>query len=98
MPKPAPTAAIFYKLVRTHKHEISLFNSYHAIDCACKKFISKCIPEKLYKSLSSRIIGFSKVASLKILTHFITKYAELEKEDVQDIDQNEGAYFDRNSI
>ena len=44
------------------------------------------ITEKFYKSLSSRIIGFAKVTSLDILTHLITKYTELEEEDVQEID------------
>ena len=41
--------------------------------------------KNIYKSLSSRIIGFAKVTSLEILTHLITEYAELEEEDVQDI-------------
>ena len=41
MPDPAPTAAILSKLVRTHKHEVRLFNEYHAVDRACKKVISK---------------------------------------------------------
>ena len=45
------------------------------------------IPEKIYKPLSSRIIGFVKVTSLEIFTHPITENAELEEEDVQDIDQ-----------
>ena len=72
---------------RTHKHEVCSFNEYYAVDRACKKVISKLIPERIYKSLLSRIIGFAKVTSLEILTHLITEYAELEKEDVQDIDQ-----------
>ena len=87
MPGPAPTAVILSKLVRTHKHEVCLFNEYHAVDRACKKVISRLIPEKFYKSLSSRIIGFAKVTSLKILTHIISEYAELEEEDIQEIDQ-----------
>ena len=91
MPKPASTASILSRLVRTHKHEVRLFNKYHAVDRACKKFISKLILEKFYKSLSSCIIGFTKVTSLKILTHLITKYAELEEEDVEDIDQKMNA-------
>ena len=45
------------------------------------------ILEKFYKSLSSHIIGFAKVTSLEILTHLITKYAELEEEDVQDMNR-----------
>ena len=87
MPDPAPMAAIFSELVRTHKHRIRLFNKYQAVDCTCKKVISKLIPGKLYKSLSSRIIGFAKVTNLKILTHLITNYTELEEEDVQDINR-----------
>ena len=45
------------------------------------------IPEKYYKSLSSRIVGFAKVTNLQILTHLITEYDELEDEDVQDINR-----------
>ena len=91
MPDPAPTAAIFSELVRTHKHEIRLFKKYHAVHWACKKFISQLIPDKYYKSLSSKIIGFAKVTCLQILTHIITEYAELEDDDIQEIDsENEG--------
>ena len=37
MPDPAPTSAILSELVRTHKHEVRLFNEYHTVNCACKK-------------------------------------------------------------
>ena len=87
MPDPAPTVAILSELVRTQKHEVRLFKEYHAVDRACKKVISKLIPEKFYKSLSSGITGFAKVTSLKILTHLITEYAELEEEYIQEIDR-----------
>ena len=87
MPDPDPTATILSKLVRTHKHEVRLFNEYHAVDCACKKVISELILEKFYKYLSSRIIGFAKVTSLEILTHLISEYAEPEEEDIQGIDR-----------
>ena len=87
MPDPAPTAAIFSELVRTHKHEVHFFNEYHAVDRACKRVIRKLTPEKFYKSLSSSIIGFAKFISLEILTHLISEYSELEEEDVQDINQ-----------
>ena len=46
MPEPTPTAVIFSELVRTHKNKVCLFNEYHSVDCACKKVISKLIPEK----------------------------------------------------
>ena len=87
MPEPAPTATILSELVRTHKHEVCLFNKYQAVDRVCKKVVSNLIPEKIYKSLSIGIIGFAKVTSLEIITHLITKYAELEEEDVQDINK-----------
>ena len=87
MPDPDPTAGIFPKLVRTHKHEVFLFNEYCAVNPACKKVISQLIPEKYYKSLSSQIIGFAKFTSLQSLTHNITKYAELEDNDIQKNDQ-----------
>ena len=85
MHNPAPTAAISSELVRTQKHHVRLFNEYHAVKRACKKVISKFIPEKFYKSLSRCIIGFVKVTSLEILIHLITEYVELEEEDVQEI-------------
>ena len=76
--EPDPTAAILSELVRMHKHEMRLFNEYHAVNRVCKKVISKLIPEKFYKSLLIHIIGFTKVTRLKILTHLITEYAGLE--------------------
>ena len=87
MPEPAPTAAIWSELVRTHKHEVRLFNEYYEVDRVCKKVISKLILEKFYKSLSSRIIGFATVTSLETLTHLISEYTELEEEDKQEIDR-----------
>ena len=84
---PAPTSAILSELIRTNKHEVRLFNEYHAVDRLCKKVIYKLIPEKFYRSLSSCIIGFTKVTSLEILTHLISEYAELEEEDIQEIDR-----------
>ena len=87
MTDPVPTAAKLYKLVRRHKHEVRLFNEYHAVYRACKKVISKLIPQKFYKSKSSRIIGFAKVTRLKIPTHLISEYAEFEKEDIQEFDR-----------
>ena len=89
MPGPAPRAAIFPKLVRTHKHQVRIFDEYHAVDRACKKFFCKLIPEKFYKSLSSLIISFAKVTSLEILTHLITEYTKLEEEGVQNIDSED---------
>ena len=86
MTKPTITAEILSKLVRNHKHKVWLFNKYHAVDRSYKKDIRKLTPKKYYKSLPSRIIGFTKFTSLEILTHLITEYSELEDEDVQDID------------
>ena len=63
MPDPTPTADDLSELVRTHKHEVWLFNEYHVVDRACKKAIRKLNPEKYYKYFSSRIIGFAGVIS-----------------------------------
>ena len=60
MPDPVPTVVILSELMRTHKHEVHVFNKYHTVDRACRKVISPLIPEKYYKSPSSRIIGFRK--------------------------------------
>ena len=83
MHDPALTAAILSELVRTCKHQVCLFNEYHSVNRARKEVISKLMQEKFYKSLSSRIIGFTKFTILYTLTHLITEYAELEEEDVQ---------------
>ena len=87
MPDPTPMAAILSKLVKTHKHEVRIFNEYHVVGRACKKVISKLIHDKYYKSLSIPIIGFAKVTSLQILTHLITDYAELEDDNIREIDR-----------
>ena len=87
MPDPAQTAAIFSELVRTHKHKVCLFKEYHAVDQACKKFISQLILEKYYNYPSNLIISFAKVTCLQILTHLITKYSELKDDDLQEIDR-----------
>ena len=76
-------AAILSELIITHKHEVHVFNKYHAVDWACKRVISQLIPDKYYKSLSIQIIGFAKVTCLHILTHLITEYMELEYNDIQ---------------
>ena len=86
MPDPASTATILSELVKTYKHEVRLFNNYHAVNRACKKVISKLTSENLCKSFLSRIIDFAKVTSLEILTHLISKYEELKEEDIQEID------------
>ena len=75
MPDPNPMATILSEPVRTHKHEVRLFNKYNAVNTRCKKVIRKLVSEKYYKSLSSHIIGFTKVTSLQILTDIITEYA-----------------------
>ena len=87
MPDPAPIAAILSKLVRNHKQEVFLFNKYNAVNWAYNRVISQLIPGKSYKSLLSQIIVFAKVTCLQILTRLITKYAELENENIQEIDQ-----------
>ena len=66
----------------------SVFVLIFVLKFAIKRVIQRLIPAKLYKSLSSRLIGFSKVTSLAILTHLITKYAELDDDTIQDIDKN----------
>ena len=46
MSDPAPMAVILSELVKTQKHEVCLFNKYHAVDRACKKAILKLILQK----------------------------------------------------
>ena len=76
LPTPAPSAVVLAELAREHKNKNKEFREYNAMDRACKQVISKLIPEKFYKSLASRLIGFSKITCLEILTHLITEYAK----------------------
>jgi len=88
LPDPPPTAVVLAELVREHKNKIKKFREYNAMDRACKQVISKLIPEKFYKSLASRLIGFSKITCLKILTHLITEYTKLDDDAIQLINKN----------
>ena len=88
IPTPPPSAVVLAELVRAHKNRMKEFQEYNAMDRAIKRVISKLIPEKFYKSLASRLIGFSKITGLEILTHLITEYAELDDEAIQLIDKN----------
>jgi len=88
IPTPAPSVSALAIIVRDHKNDIHVFNKYHAVDKAVKRVIQRLIPEKFYKSLISRLIGFSKVTSLAILTHLISEYSELDDDTIQDIDKN----------
>ena len=38
-------------------------------------------------SRMSGIIGYTKVTSLEIMTHLISEYAEIEEEDIQEINR-----------
>ena len=58
------------------------------VDNAVKRVIQRLIPERFYKSLASRLIGFSKVTSLAIIAHLITKYTKLNDDTIQNIDKN----------
>ena len=82
IPTPAPSAAALSIIVWDHKNNVCVFNEYNAVDQACKQVTHKLIPEKLYKSLASRLIGFSKITCLQILTHLITEYAELNDDAI----------------
>ena len=88
IPTPPPSAVVLAELVRAHKNRMKEFQEYNAMDKAIKRVISKLIPEKFYKSLASRLIGFSKITGLEILTHLITEYEELDDEAIQIIDKN----------
>ena len=87
IPNPAPAAAVISTIVREHKEDMRVWKEYNMTDKACKKVVHALIPEKFYKSLSSRIVGFTKVTCLEILTHLITEYGTLEDPDIQDIDK-----------
>ena len=91
-------AMILSELVVTHRTKFFfILNITRSI--VCKKVIRKLIPDKYYTSLSSHIIFFERVSSLQISTHLVTKYAELEDDDIKGIDsENEGAYYRRKHL
>jgi len=98
IPTPAPSAADLSIIVRDHKNDVRVFNKYNAVDGVCKQVIHKLIPEKFYKSLASRLISFSKITCLQILTHLITEYAELDDDAIQDINKNMKTPINRETL
>ena len=85
---PVLSTIVLAKVVREHKNKAKEFRKYNTMDRACKQVINKLVPKKFNKSLASRLIRFSKITCLDILTNLITEYAELDNDAIQLIDRN----------
>ena len=82
----ASTVDFFSELVRNHKHKVWIFNKYNVVYRMWKRVISQLIPEKFYNSLASQTISFAKFTCLNIWIYLITKFVELEDDDIQETD------------
>ena len=88
IPDPLPPAAAIGVITREHAEDSRVFREYHNVDKACKKVITRLVPEIYYKSLKNRYTGFSGNSSLEILTHLWTEYGEISEDHVR---SNDGA-------
>ena len=63
-----------------------MFNGYHSVDKACKKFLFTLIPEAYFRSFKNNYNGYANVKCLDILSHLWTRYRVLQYCEVQEND------------
>lgn len=87
LPDPPPTAVAIGEMTRAHTEDSRCFREYHNVDKACKKVITKLVPEVYYRTLKNRYTGYNNVTALNILNHLWIEYGTLTEEMVQDNDR-----------
>ena len=65
---PTPSAAIIGTLTRQYIEDMRVFNKYHIVDRACKKFLFTLIPEAYFRSFKNKYTGYANVKCLEILS------------------------------
>ena len=83
---PAPTEAVIGSLTRQHTEDTRVFNEYHSVDKACKKFLCTLIPESYFRSFKNKYTGYANVQYLEILLHVWITYRVLQDYEVQEND------------
>ena len=63
-----------------------MFNEYHSVDKACKKFLFTLIPEVYFRSFKNKYSGYASVKFIDILSHLWTTYGVLQDCEVQEND------------
>ena len=63
-----------------------VFNKYHSVDKACKKFIFTLILEAYFWSFKNKYTGYADVKCLDIFSHLWTTYGVLQDCDVHEND------------
>ena len=81
-----PSAAVIGTLTGKHTEDMRVFNEYHSVDRACKKFIYTLIPEANSRSFKNKYTRYVNVQCLKILYHLWITYGVLQDYEVQEND------------
>ena len=84
---PPPTVAALSVLTTSHKEDLHIFHEYNIVDKACKKAVTRLVPEMYYRILKNSYTGFANRSCLDILTHIWTEYGILTDKQLQDNDQ-----------
>ena len=82
----APSAAVIGSLTRQHTEDTRVFNEYHSVDRACKKFLCTLSPEAYFRSFNNKYTGYANIQCLEILSHLWSTYGVLEDYEVQEND------------
>ena len=61
-----------------------MFNEYHSVEKACKKFIFTLIPEAYFRSFKNNYTGYANVKCVDILSHIWTTCGVLQDFEVQE--------------
>ena len=80
------SAAVIRSLTRQHTEDTRVFDEYHSVDRACKKFLCKLIPEAYFRSFKNKYTGYANVQFLEILSHLWSTYGVLQDYEVQEND------------
>ena len=81
---PAHSAAVIGSLTRQQTEDMEVFNGYHSIDRAYKKFLCTLIPEAYFWSFKNKYTGYAKVQCIEILSHLWSTYGVLQEYEVQE--------------
>jgi hypothetical protein len=68
-------AAVIAEMTRLHQEATQVYRTYHNVDQAIKKLITKSFDDAYINALSEKIVGYTNCTSLQLLTHFLTYYA-----------------------
>jgi 6-pyruvoyl-tetrahydropterin synthase len=69
------TTAVIAEMTRLHREATQVYCTYHNVDQAIKKVITKAFDDAYLNALSDEIVSYANCTSLQLLTHILTYYA-----------------------